>query len=731
MFVGNFKSREDEKLKKLTQLNYLRVMAENEELNERRVKDFRNPYKPAEIPAPYKTAGERRAESVENEKLAFDNIRGLVDFTTPEIQKVISSIRLSGIAEPIYSFNSYFPQIKTRILKTLNPKLIDPTFFAKQVIDYLRSATRLNPLRYTDEGIMVSSNFSDLMGIYAFDDDIEKFQTTLYGLQELLKESETALGRRTAERLELIIEKVGALETLYFGSENIAKLKSTLGSAELEIASELIQTYYTSNKLMDKELLLTFEKGMDEAIKNNDEVKATKVATDIIKRINAIDFEITYAKYEALDKRLDALELITNKEDGAKELFELIKTEYQRSVADQGEGGQTTQEASKAQAPTAQAPNAGVEESKGGEEESKGAEEAEEEEQQGELASLSKDEIVNYVAKIMNEIDTKQKAVDIITGLYNTRSRLNATMSPELTKLAVVLGHKSYKGFLGEVYADTANDLTLDELKLKLRQLLEIIITAKVNVATNYNFKTATYTATHPKSSSIDNYPLKNGFGMTRRRVKIGSGNIVKPAVMPNDYQRPHNRAERDKMKKLELMYKVGMEKKKTKPKSITGTGVRVLVPEDTYKTFGKHIVHYPQLRDMNTLNIKYPSKSKNYVPKLVVSNQYKDLMIDLLERGKYSDSLLEQLEDNEKEHFHKIVKGAGLMEQFKLKTPPNDKMKQMAERFKLLRGNFLAGNNSPTLIKELRSIVLAFMERNVISKNDGYELLKELGASE
>jgi hypothetical protein len=90
-----------------------------------------------------------------------------------------------------------------------------------------------------------------------------------------------------------LIEKIGLLETLYFGSEDIAKLKSTLGSAELEIASELIQTYYTSNKLMDKELLLTFEKGMDEAIKNNNEVMATKVATDIIKRINAIDFFIT------------------------------------------------------------------------------------------------------------------------------------------------------------------------------------------------------------------------------------------------------------------------------------------------------------------------------------------------------------------------------------------------------------------------------------------------------
>ena len=720
MFVGNFKSREDEKLKKLTQLNYLKVMAENEELNERRNKDYRNPYKPAEIPAPYKTAGERRAESVENEKLAFDNIRGLVDFTTPEIQQVISSIRLSGIAEPIYSFNSYFPQIKTRILKTLNPKLIDPTFFAKQVIDYLRSATRLNPLRYTDEGIMVSSNFSDLMGIYAFDDDIDKFKTTLNKLQDYLDELSSPLGNRTAERLAEIAEKIGFLNALYFGSGDIAELKSTLGSAELETASQLIQTYYTSNKLMDKELLLTFEKGIDEAIKNNNETKAIKVATDIIKRIDSIKTKLTFKKYQALVKRLEALELITNKEDGAEEEFNKVKTETDKSVADQGEGGLTTQEAATAQAPTTQAPNAGVEESKG----------AEEKEQQGDLKSLSKDDIVNYVAEIMSEITTDAQALAIITGLV--RQTPGKKMTAELDKQAKAVSQPSYEEFLAEVNADTANDkMPLADLKIKLTQLLEIIIGAKVIVAKGYDYKGGAYTITNPKSELIKNYPAKKGFGMTRRRVQIGSGNIVKPAVMPNDYQRPHNRADRDKMKKLELMYKVGMEKKKTKPKSITGTGVRVLVPEDTYKTFGKHIVHYPQLRDTNTLNIKYPSKSKNYVPKLVVSTQYKELMIDLLERGNYSDSLLEQLEDIEKEHFHKIVKGAGLMEQFKLKTPPNDKMKQMAERFKLLRGNFLAGNNSPTLIKELRSIVLAFMERNVISKNDGYELLKELGASE
>jgi hypothetical protein len=183
-------------------------------------------------------------------------------------------------------------------------------------------------------------------------------------------------------------------------------------------------------------------------------------------------------------------------------------------------------------------------------------------------------------------------------------------------------------------------------------------------------------------------------------------------------------------MKKDELQFQVDLEKAKKKrgqPKAITGKGVCVEVPEDTYKTFGKHIIHYPQLRDMNTLNVKYPSKSKNYVPKLVVSAYYKDLMMDLLERGKYSDTLLDKLEESEKEHFHKIVKGAGLLEQFKLKTPSNDKIKQSAERFKVLRGNFLAGNNSPTLITELRSLILAFMERDIIQKKDGYEMLREL----
>ena len=45
--------------------------------------------------------------------------------------------------------------------------------------------------------------------------------------------------------------------------------------------------------------------------------------------------------------------------------------------------------------------------------------------------------------------------------------------------------------------------------------------------------------------------------------------------------------------------------------------------------------------------------------------------------------------------------------------------------------GQFIAGNNAPTLIKELRSVILHFMEKGQIQKQDGYDLLKELSAVE
>jgi hypothetical protein len=48
-------------------------------------------------------------------------------------------------------------------------------------------------------------------------------------------------------------------------------------------------------------------------------------------------------------------------------------------------------------------------------------------------------------------------------------------------------------------------------------------------------------------------------------------------------------------------------------------------------------------------------------------------------------------------------------------------------KRFELLKGEYIAGNNSPKVISELRKLVVKLMSDGRIRKNQGVELLMEL----
>jgi hypothetical protein len=742
MFVGNFKSRDDERMKRLTQMNLLKVMAENEEENEKRVKDFKNPYAPNPVPPPFKTAGERRAEAVENEKLASDNLRSIVEFSANELSSVISTIRESDLADAIFTFNSYFPQIKTRILKSLNPKLIDAKYLGKFIVDFLRETVRINPLRMTDEGIMISSNYGDVMALLATKEDVLNF-IDVYA--ELVEIPDKAVGEILEGYKTMLVE----ISTLHLDKGLLAELKTQLTQKELEIASSQIQSYYTKNKLMDKDLLASFTRDIKSSKNSPTLAKVSSVASKILKRIESINIVKAQNSFINLKKKIDIIMSQDDFDTMVKDVAEQRTLEEKKSLASkqaqEGEGGQTTQQAFQSQTTGT---TEGLEESKGAEEkeekgddegaaEEKGDDEgaAEEEDDDEEVSQLSAEDIqgfvstfnvenITYINELVDSLDVNE-VVQIVAGIVGLKPPAN--LKPILNKVAKANELVSYDDYLQKINKASGTDATMDgDLKAMLRNLISIIIDAKEKAYSpkTYNPIEGIFGAAKFASSSIPTYPAgKKGFGMVKNH------RVMKPAVMPVMPNKPL-KIGRGQMKKDELQFQVDLEKAKKKrgqPKAITGKGVCVEVPEDTYKTFGKHIIHYPQLRDMNTLNVKYPSKSKNYVPKLVVSAYYKDLMMDLLERGKYSDTLLDKLEESEKEHFHKIVKGAGLLEQFKLKTPSNDKIKQSAERFKVLRGNFLAGNNSPTLITELRSLILAFMERDIIQKKDGYEMLREL----
>jgi len=147
---------------------------------------------------------------------------------------------------------------------------------------------------------------------------------------------------------------------------------------------------------------------------------------------------------------------------------------------------------------------------------------------------------------------------------------------------------------------------------------------------------------------------MKRGFGMKSRQHKH------------NDELHPQAQ--------LNSMPRVAFQViKKGRPVKI-GKGIDVQIPQDTYKTFGKHLIHYPSLRDDFNVSIKYPSRSKNVGKVMVVSPEYRELLMDMLERGVLSDRMYDKLVNEEKEHFNQAVKESGLMETIKLKPINEDK---------------------------------------------------------
>lgn len=160
--------------------------------------------------------------------------------------------------------------------------------------------------------------------------------------------------------------------------------------------------------------------------------------------------------------------------------------------------------------------------------------------------------------------------------------------------------------------------------------------------------------------------------------------------------------------------------------KRLVGKGVEV-AEQPRYRQFGKYVLHQPNLSN-NVLNFKYPSLGSipSIKPK-TISDDYKDFIIDVLETGRVNERVFDKLDDEEKSHFHKVCKGAGLLETFKMKRGETEEERNDLDRFNLLKGSYVAGNDSEKVIRELRALISKFVQEGRITKNEGLQMLMEI----
>ena len=191
---------------------------------------------------------------------------------------------------------------------------------------------------------------------------------------------------------------------------------------------------------------------------------------------------------------------------------------------------------------------------------------------------------------------------------------------------------------------------------------------------------------------------------------------------------------------KLYKKYKSSTETKEIKKKTgniIFGEGLKVrnktvavdkekaVLPKEVYSQFGRYLINNHRLND-DILMLR--SKKGGAIPTLPTEKVSKSLIkaVSKIIEGKsidYDD--INQLNDQEKEHLGTIVSKSHLADQFKI--PKTCQVDTENNRFEILKGEILAGNNSPSAIKEFKLLIVKLMNKNRLPRRQGTEILTDL----
>lgn len=156
--------------------------------------------------------------------------------------------------------------------------------------------------------------------------------------------------------------------------------------------------------------------------------------------------------------------------------------------------------------------------------------------------------------------------------------------------------------------------------------------------------------------------------------------------------------------------------------RKIFGKGIQAS-DRPRYFEFGKHRLHSDSL-DKNILNLKYKSlTSIQKVPIQSISSDLKSFIRDVVDTGKINKLVFNKLPKQDKDLFYKIAKISDLPLDFEYQ----DETKEQLERFHLVKGQILAGNNNPEVLKEMQYLIIKFVNEGLLPKQESTNLLYQI----
>lgn len=159
-------------------------------------------------------------------------------------------------------------------------------------------------------------------------------------------------------------------------------------------------------------------------------------------------------------------------------------------------------------------------------------------------------------------------------------------------------------------------------------------------------------------------------------------------------------------------------------------------IPEEkkpVYVQFGNFIIHQKQLFDDNILNLKYKSMGSTLIKRQVLTDPLTQLFKNVIEYNKINQKDYDNLTDNDKKIFDNVIDKAYLNDLIKYNRVVSGKgiinsdmlnINNEIQRFKILKGQIIAGNDNIDLKNEFKILLKKFTDLNRIDKSESEMIL-------
>lgn len=159
----------------------------------------------------------------------------------------------------------------------------------------------------------------------------------------------------------------------------------------------------------------------------------------------------------------------------------------------------------------------------------------------------------------------------------------------------------------------------------------------------------------------------------------------------------------------------------------VSGRGIHI-ENEPKFIEFGKYALSIKKLNNgcLDAKNLKSGGSIKD-LSNITISEDLQEILTSLIDTQKFNEKHLQKLESNEKRIFSKLINQSGLYGKYKIKLVPSVQEQTENDRFILLKGIYTAGNDSNVVLKELKQLIIKFMNDGRLPRKEALETLYEL----